>query len=1434
MGNKPILEPSGLGEFVNHGSAPMFAKLHFEETEIETGRNWKESFQPLSPLLSEEGSRFENEIYNKFTEEINTVVDSWSDYENQSENNSKIVSNLLRVAKNKQEKTIFLQAHLAGDIGAFYIAGDADLVLAWPAGSNEVQIRIFDIKASWNEKTYHRIQTATYTLLLEKLLESNNINFDYSIEAGIITRETNITSIQPDNLPFFSRESVETDVKNLVKKDGILDRVRRTPIDDIPYQFDEEHLKSCPYSEATLTHAIEKSDPSLLGLTRGEQKILKKHGFETLEDIAEIVEPPDNPKPYDYEYPDVRKDKKEKVSNIAERNTVGERLPILSQKAQSLLSKINPSHDNAHNKPWTPWIVGTGNGDLPDDDPHPKMSPSTDERGELIKVYLNIQVDYIRDNISVLSGRVDCENNDGPPLEFSESIQEIPDTKEGHTKQEKQLLEEFFEQLFSSITLMRDLAGQSGKAPVHLYFYTENERNSLMDAVKRHPKSEYTKSVRDLLGMKAGIDQSMSSVVQTDIKNRLALKTVSDGILPISDQLTDMVHSDWEYERENGEEVNLKDIFYYDLFDYRTPYVEHNTGGIEMIYGEDEKEIDGWYPNRSQFDAQIPLEYIWAAVGEFDTSWTDNPQYKGIIKQYMWVGSNKEKSRIKINDVEQLSLKFCEALEKIENNLMYKNPDIKKEPIDVDSLTEFSLGETTLASACQDYLDLEYSVSKQEVLSHYQKPIRQRVLSGESIPMKLEEVEVKDGLLYAKGELIYENFDLVSPQLVAESCKKSGKSDSSGGSRMVATEISKNGDTYEESAVEWPSQILNSVPVTIDNIDTEKMEISIRGFPNGGSDEDYTTWHKNYVSDASEIESDFDVVFEKGKTFILDPCSDDLTAKRASVALENIENNSLYNTIQRFIEGEDSTTVERFDSKRINKLSNWFEENYHTPPNKKQQEFINELGGEVNLLQGPPGTGKTSGAMSPSILSRIYASSDTSTSGLVTGASNKSIDELMEDVASMLKYLKENHTSDIWDNIMLIRLTGEPPQEPIEGVNYVNYHTDKETIEALRNRIRTPNGRQSTLMEHETDSPPHTIIFATPSRTFGLIQSFARQIGDIDPGKMYKRGINIFDFLAIDEASMLPLPQLFLVGAFMNDEEGWQTLISGDQRQMPPVQKHDWKEEDRRSIEEAAPFLSTLDYFRFLRGENIDSLEDFDELESPNKNIPITRLRKTYRCHKEIAEFLRRWVYKQDNIDYKSEIERTIRQPETSNEAMEKALNPSSPLTLLLHDENNSRQSNPSEASIIRDIVKNIPDSESVGIVTPHNSQKGLLNSVCNRGLVDTVERFQGGEKDVMIVSATVSDPDYLSTESDFILNPNRLNVALSRMRKKLIVVAPQTLFEIIPNDIKEYENASIWKGLYSEVKGEKQGDWNGKISQFIEGNLIPDKDSNLSIHTKE
>ena len=85
------------------------------------------------------------------------------------------------------------------------------------------------------------------------------------------------------------------------------------------------------------------------------------------------------------------------------------------------------------------------------------------------------------------------------------------------------------------------------------------------------------------------------------------------------------------------------------------------------------------------------------------------------------------------------------------------------------------------------------------------------------------------------------------------------------------------------------------------------------------------------------------------------------------------------------------------------------------------------------------------------------------------------------------------------------------------------------------------------------------------------------------------------------------------------------------------------------------------------------------------------------------------------------------------------------------------------------------------------------------RSAIDTVERFQGGERTVVLVSATESDRAYLLASCEFLLDPRRLTVALSRAKRKMILVASRSIFSLFSTDEETFANATAMRTYCSQ-----------------------------------
>jgi uncharacterized protein len=64
-------------------------------------------------------------------------------------------------------------------------------------------------------------------------------------------------------------------------------------------------------------------------------------------------------------------------------------------------------------------------------------------------------------------------------------------------------------------------------------------------------------------------------------------------------------------------------------------------------------------------------------------------------------------------------------------------------------------------------------------------------------------------------------------------------------------------------------------------------------------------------------------------------------------------------------------------------------------------------------------------------------------------------------------------------------------------------------------------------------------------------------------------------------------------------------------------------------------------------------------------------------------------------------------------------------------------------------------------------------------------------------MSMVVSEPGYVNQLSEFILSPYRFNVAASRMQRKLVIVASESVFQTSHPDADRYDEQVAWKRLY-------------------------------------
>lgn len=237
------------------------------------------------------------------------------------------------------------------------------------------------------------------------------------------------------------------------------------------------------------------------------------------------------------------------------------------------------------------------------------------------------------------------------------------------------------------------------------------------------------------------------------------------------------------------------------------------------------------------------------------------------------------------------------------------------------------------------------------------------------------------------------------------------------------------------------------------------------------------------------------------------------------------------------------------------------------------------------------------------------------------------------------------------------------------------------------------------------------------------------------------------DTLIIDEAG-----QMNVGLALMAMSCAKRVIFVGDHKQMSPIfSSEEHPEELKRSIFE-----------HLFRDYNSTTLNT-----SFRMNAPICNL---------ISEAFYDGALKSANPDKRL----SINSVSTSS-----IFNPNTPIVIKDIDHmgtNSSEEEADFCVSAIKECITQCGVKASdIAVIAPFRAQCALIRKKLRKCkevlpnyadiIVDTVDRMQGQEAEVIFISLTAGDTEYISELTNFIFNPNRFNVALSRAKNKLIIV---------------------------------------------------------------
>jgi uncharacterized protein len=279
------------------------------------------------------------------------------------------------------------------------------------------------------------------------------------------------------------------------------------------------------------------------------------------------------------------------------------------------------------------------------------------------------------------------------------------------------------------------------------------------------------------------------------------------------------------------------------------------------------------------------------------------------------------------------------------------------------------------------------------------------------------------------------------------------------------------------------------------------------------------------------------------------------------------------------------------------------------------------------------------------------------------------------------------------------------------------------------------------------------------------------------------------DHLFIDEAGQVSLANVVAMGLAARN-----LVLVGDQMQLA------------QPIQGTHPGRSGLSALDFLLEEHA--------------TVPPERgvfLDVTRRMHPDLCDFISEAVYEGRLRSHASTgAQRLILRPNADS-----ALRTSG-ISFVLVSHQDCRQKSHEEAARTQEIYTSLLGQRWVNqdgqqcalgvddilVVSPYNMQVNLLQSKLPAGArVGTVDKFQGQEAAVVIVSMTTSSAEECPRGMEFLYSRNRLNVAISRARTLAIVVASPVLLEAPCASVEQVKlvNMLCFARHYAEAQRRRQ-----------------------------
>lgn len=546
------------------------------------------------------------------------------------------------------------------------------------------------------------------------------------------------------------------------------------------------------------------------------------------------------------------------------------------------------------------------------------------------------------------------------------------------------------------------------------------------------------------------------------------------------------------------------------------------------------------------------------------------------------------------------------------------------------------------------------------------------------------------------------------------------------------------------------------------------------------------------------------IIFIKGKNIQIKILKKSNFSLNQNVSIKNIQKDIIIHKLQETLNNITDNKLNKENKKTLDVIVNDFgisfsDDNFKISSklNQNQKIAVKKVlqANKFHIIQGPPGSGKTHTITE--IIKHLYFSGKRI---LVTTHTHVALDNIIErlDSIDQKDILRIGCNEKISDKVLKYALDEQIKLHP----DYGKIYEKKSLIEQLQNSdLIFENGIINNYKNKNIFNKIFNLLFnikenknsqdnshGSPNNFNNIdeINEIKKEIDDIKNNMQHDivGGAKIiastvlssssfltkdieFDYVIMDEASQVPV-YLALIPLLKTNK----FVLIGDNKQLQPIKNNN------------ASYLLNKSIFNLL-------IEKY-----PNN---YTFLNTQYRMNKKISDIASNLYY-----DNKLLTGDAVKNQKISLKNNKYFLLNEDVITFIDTSDVNFNEvdlaggcCNKYESCLVLHLVdallSNDISCEEIGIITPYRKQKNhIIKLLNNKGInieCDTIYRFQGREKDVIIISFCKSLNKSLNDfQKKFLADENQLNVSLTRSRKKLIIIGNYSMLGSAQN-IKDLVN---------------------------------------------